>query len=310
MAADARHLAQVGPEWGQAHMASPSPDCTDGWESTIARLLRLWRLHAYLDFLFMTRDPRFFLSCYLSDAILNLARVTAVFLLAERFEGMGTWTKFQVIFMLGYAMLVGGMLDTLFGYNILPISRRLGRGQFDHTLIQPQPVWMALLTEGFSPFIGSAVLVPGIGLMLWSAGKLSLAPSLAWAALLALNFVASLCIVLSFSYLWGSLAFWAPRAAEEVSSSSVRLLYQLKSFPLDGLAPLLVGGLLTALPVGFVAWYPCRALLGIDQNMYAPALTPLAALVLAAVAVWAFRKGMQHYARTGSQRYLSFGFRR
>jgi ABC-2 type transport system permease protein len=115
---------------------------------------------------------------------------------------------------------------------------------------------------------------------------------------------------LAFSFLWGSLAFWAPRAAEEISSSATSLITNLKSFPLDGLGPLLLSGLLTIIPVGFVAWYPCRALLGIDSTPYAGWITPLAALVLGMLTLLIFRKGLHSYEHTGSQRYTSFGHRR
>ncbi|MGH2368057.1 MAG: ABC-2 family transporter protein, partial [Chloroflexota bacterium] len=200
----------------------------------LTRLVRLWRAAAYLDFMFMTRSPKQVAGYAISDAILSVAAAAGTLLLAERFAGIGEWTKAQVLFMLGYAIVAGGMLSILFGYNVLFISRRLGRGQLDHTLVQPQPLWMALLTEGFTPFSGSAELVPGIVLMLWAARELSLAVSPGWVALLVVNLLASAVVVWSFSYLWGSLAFWAPRAAEEISSSALRMMAQLKSFPLDG----------------------------------------------------------------------------
>ena len=96
------------------------------------------------------------------------------------------------------------------------------------------------------------------------------------------------------------------------------MMSQLKPFPLDGLAPALAGSLLTLIPAGFVAWYPSRALLAvgrlgqIDQFPLGAdaAITPLAALLFGLLAAWLFRKGMHHYARTGSQRYLPWGFRR
>jgi ABC-type uncharacterized transport system permease subunit len=112
-----------------------------------------------------------------------------------------------------------------------------------------------------------------------------------------------------YTFIWGSLAFWAPRAAEEINSSTNHMLEQLKSFPLDGLGLGVAGSLLTFIPAGFVGWFPSRALLGIDSRAYAAAITPVAALIFAAVAAWLFRKGMDHYARTGSQRYLSMGHR-
>ncbi|MGH2352658.1 MAG: ABC-2 family transporter protein [Chloroflexota bacterium] len=276
----------------------------------LTRLVRLWRAAAYLDFMFMTRSPKQVAGYAISDAILSVAAAAGTLLLAERFAGIGEWTKAQVLFMLGYAIVAGGMLSILFGYNVLFISRRLGRGQLDHTLVQPQPLWMALLTEGFTPFSGSAELVPGIVLMLWAARELSLAVSPGWVALLVVNLLASAVVVWSFSYLWGSLAFWAPRAAEEISSSALRMMAQLKSFPLDGAGPLLTGGLLTVLPVGFVAWYPCRAMLGVNPAPYGAAVTPLVAAALFALALIVFGKGIKQYGRTGSQRYSSFGHRR
>ncbi|MDQ2995659.1 MAG: ABC transporter permease [Chloroflexota bacterium] len=266
-------------------------------------------MYAVLDFTFLMADLKLALTWYISDGIVNLASVTATLLLADRFAGIGVWGRYEVVFMLGYATVVSGLMNMLFGYNVLTISRRLGRGQLDHTLIQPQPIWLSLLTEGFMPFSGSPMLLPGVALLAWSASKLSLAITPGWLALLALNLAASSVIVLAFSFLWGSLAFWAPRAAEEISSSSIRLLYQLKGFPLDGLGPLLLSGMLTVLPVGFVAWYPCRALLGLDPSGWARWMTPLAALIFVIITSWIFRKGMRYYGSTGSQRYSSLGHR-
>lgn len=276
---------------------------------TLRRLFRLWRIYAYLDLLWITRDRWFCLTCCLADAVESVASVSATLLLASRFEGIGRWSLWQVVFMLGYGTVVSGVITAFFQYNVLHISRRLGRGQLDHILIQPQPIWMALLTEGFVPFSSSAILLPGLGLMAWAVARLSLAVSLGWLSLAALNLAASSIVVLSFSFLWGSLAFWAPRAAEEISSSAVDLTQHLKVFPLDGLAWPLQGGLLTAVPVGLVAWFPCRALLGLDQRSWTALATPLASMLLALVAMWVFRRGRVHYGRTGSQRYSSWGHR-
>src|ERR687886_413778 len=120
--------------------------------ATLGRLLRLWRVHAYLDLLFVTRNARSLVIYYCSDVILGAAAVTATLLLAERFDGIGPWRKEQVIFMLGYAMLV------------------------------------------------------------WAGRRLALPVTPGWLALLALNLAASVTILLAFSYIWSSLAFWAPRA--------------------------------------------------------------------------------------------------
>lgn len=279
--------------------------------STIARqLVRRWRLYAAMDLLFVARGPGAAFAYYVAEFLIGLAAVTATFLLAARFDGIGPWTRTQVVFLLGYALLVRGLATALFNYNVLTISRRIGRGQLDHLLIQPQPLWMALVTEGVAPFTGSGMLLPGAGLVAWSIGQLGLRPTPLWLALLVLYLGASVLVVFAFNYVWGSLAFWAPRATEEINSSTSDLMSQLAPFPLDGLAGPALGALLTLVPVGAVAWYPSRVLLGLDSSILGVLGLPLVALLLGAAAIVAFRVGLHHYGRTGSTRYLDYGHRR
>jgi ABC-2 type transport system permease protein len=281
-------------------------DASAGWR----RLIRLWGLYASMDLLYILRGPQVALFYYFSDFLLGVAAVTATFLLAERFDGIGTWTKPQVLFMLGYALLVRGIIDVFFNYNMAFISRRIGRGQLDHLLIQPQPLWRAMLTEGFAPVTGSGMLLPGVVLLIFSSTQLQLPATAAWYALLGVDLLASVAVVLAFEYAWGSLAFWGPRAAEEINSNTWRLLVQLSPFPLDGISGLALASMLTVVPVGLVAWYPTRVLLGLDAPPWAPLLLPAAAIVAMACASWIFTRGLRHYRHTGSTRYLAYGHRR
>jgi len=276
---------------------------------TLWRLLRLWRLYAWLDFMWVTRSFEKCAVYYLGDAIINTAAISSTLLLAERFDGLGPWSKAQIIFMLGYAAMTTGVLGIFCGYNVLYIGRRLGRGQFDHTLLQPQPIWMALLTDGFNPFGASSAFLTGLGLVLWASRSLTVTVNLGWLALCVGNLLASATVVLSVSFFWGSLAFFAPRATEEINTPLVHLFDHLKLFPLDGLSGVMLSGLLTVVPVGFVAWYPCRALLGHTAAWYAVWTTPLAAVLLALLAVAMFQRGMHHYECVGASRYRGMGHR-
>jgi ABC-2 type transport system permease protein len=264
-----------------------------------------------MDLLYLARGTQAALTYYAADLLIGLAAITATFLLAERFDGIGAWTRPQVLFMLGYALLVRGVIATFFNYNLAHISRRIGRGQLDHLLIQPQPLWMALVTEGFAPVTGSGMLLPALVLLISSSRELALSLSPAWLALLVADLVASIAIVLAFEYAWGSLAFWVPRAAEEINSHTWDLLAQLTPFPLDGLSGAALASLVTIVPVGLIAWYPTRTLLGLDPLSWGAAVTlPAAAILFVALAGWIFHRGLHHYGRTGSSRYLDFGHRR
>lgn len=260
--------------------------------------------------MWVTRDTKYWLTCFIADGIAAVAFMTTTWLLAERFDGIGPWTKFQVLFMLGYGSAVRGLIDMFFGYNLCFISRRLGRGQLDHSLIQPQPLWMSLLTEGFSPFQNMAYLLPGSALMVWSAARLGQSAEPGWIALLLASIAGSCVVMLSFVYLWGSLAFWFPGPAEEINSSTSQMLGSLRVFPLDGLGSFLVGGLLVFLPAGLLAWYPCKCLLGLDRVSWHLAVTPMAGIAFFVLMTNVFRKGLDYYVRTGSQRYSDYGHRR
>ena len=215
--------------------------------------------------------------------------------------------------MLGYAAVTEGLINTFFNYNVSFISRIVGRGQLDHALIQPQPLWLSLLTQGFSPAFGIPTLLPGVAMMIWSLRQLTITLTIqvtpGWIAMLLLSLISSVTVVMSFQFTWGSLAFWAPRAAEEINSATTQIVSGLKSYPLDGLSGLLRFGLLSIAPVGFAAWAPVGSLLKLKHNVPPWWVTPISALVIAVPAALIFLLGLSHYGRTGSQRYSDFGHR-
>ena len=280
----------------------------DIWK-TLMRLGRLLRIHALLDLMLMTRSGMEFWVWALTDTAMNAAAVAGMVMLVTRFHGLGGWNQPQILFMLGFGALSKGMVNLLFGYNVSAISRRIGRGQLDHTLIQPQPLWMAFVTEGFNPAFGFPTLVPGIGLVVWALRVQRLSVSALWMCAFAGCLLCSIVIVVAFQWLWGSAAFYAPRAAEEINSVTSELTEDLKIFPLSGKSPVVRDLLLTAVPAGFIAWVPSAWL------VHAPGALPVVWLPVAAVfscllTALVFTRGLAYYRISGSQRYSDFGHRR
>ena len=276
----------------------------------LAQLFRGLAVQAKLDLLFLTRSFREFMVYMISDTVTNFANVSGTLLLSAKFNGIGRWNTTQIVFMLSYALVVGGIMETLFNYNISHISRRIGRGQLDHSLIQPRPLWVSLFTEGFMPFYAFMTLMPSLALFVWAVANSGINLSISWIFFLLLNLFGSVLLTMSFSYLWGSLAFWAQREAEEICSPLMGMFVELRPFPLDGLASHILGTLVLLFPVGMTAWYPARALLGLDKNPMALFMTPFVALAFALCATFVFLKGYAHYLKTGSGRYVSSGHRR
>ena len=236
--------------------------------------------------------------------------MAGVLLLAIRFGGVGGLKADEVLFMLGFYQLADGLGWMLFGnYNVIHISRRIGRGQVDHMLIQPRPLWMQLLTEGFMPFSGCHGVFIGIALTLVAVTRLDIALYTIWFLLLLYYLVIHIVLRLSQSFLYGSAAFYKPVACEEISSMILDMNSQLGRFPLFGLPGWLGTILHTVLPIGLLAYFPALALLKDLGKPTELAFPFLVASVFLTAALICFKKGLNHYAKYSCNRYKEMGHR-
>lgn len=277
---------------------------------SIKMIFRLWGQYAKMDLLWFLRDTRYCLLWIIADTVAAAASVSAVGLIASRFGGVGSMSSHQIFFLCGYAVLTDGIFSLFFGGNNTGyISRIIGRGQLDHMVIQPVPLWAQLLTGGFQPVSGSSKVFCGAALTAVSAAHLHLAVTPAWLAALIFQLLCSTMVVMAVDYIISCCAFFAPVAAEEISGTVFELFSQTKYYPLGGLSS--TGALLfcTALPVGLAAWFPASVLLGKAPLGLPAAVGFIVSAAFCLIAVVLFRKGLSHYAKNGSVRYSGFGFR-
>lgn len=276
----------------------------------IKKIARLYALYARMDWLLLSRDARTGLIYMLSDWVGAVSSVLGIALLAVRFEGIGGLGADEILWMLGFFTLAEGATYMLLGgYNVLHISRRVARGQLDHMLIQPVPLWMQLLTEGFMPVTGASGVLTGLALTIVATARLRLAVTPGWLLLLAAYLLAHAAVSAGLSFLVGSAAFYRPVSCEEISSVALDALNATGKFPLGGLPVWLQGLLCTALPVGLMAWFPSLLLLKRVEAPLAYAWPVAAGAAFVAAAGWIFRKGLRHYALEGCPRYKAMGHR-
>lgn len=146
---------------------------------TFARWLNLLKMYARMDLNWLTQDTKYCLICIISDIISMASAVSSVVLLAVRFGGVGGLSEAETLFMMGFTTIGNGLFTMLFcNYNVANISRRIGRSQLDHMMIQPLPIAVQLATEGFAPFTGVGALICGILVTVWSLFQLG--GALAW----------------------------------------------------------------------------------------------------------------------------------
>lgn len=276
----------------------------------IRSLFRLWKLYAQMDLNWLLQDKITALIVVVSEISGNLSAMAGILLLAVRFGGVGGLAADEVLFMLGFFELADGLGWILFGnYNVIHISRRIGRGQVDHMLIQPRPLWMQLATEGFMPFSGCYGFIIGIVLTVIALWRLQIHVTIGWILLLFYYLIIHMLLRISQSFLYGSMAFWKPVACEEISSMILDMNNQLGRFPLFGLPNWLLGILHTVFPIGLMAYLPALALLrelGKETELVLPFVVTV---LFMAIAVTCFKKGLKHYEKYSCNRYKEMGHR-
>lgn len=273
--------------------------------SFIVRLVRLWGLYAKMDLAWLLRDRTTAILALLADITTSLSGVGGIFLLAWRFDGIGGMGRYEVLFMLAYATLIAGVFNMFCAGNNGHVSRKIGRGQFEHMFIQPMSLPLQLASEGFNPFTGGSGLVSGAALMVIAVSGLEAALPWWWVLSLIFNLFTTLAIILGLMYLASSLTFYAPVQAEEITSFIYDGLGHIGNFPLSGMPVYLQITLITAFPAGLMAWFPTMVMLGRAPAWY----PPLFAIVLWIIAVYFFKKGMKYYVERGINRYVNWGHR-
>lgn len=275
----------------------------------VKRVWQLWKLYARLDLAYVTQDLFTAAVTIISETVFGLASFTGIALLAVQFGGVGTLSAPEVLVMLSFHIFARGLENLFFGnYNVNMISRRVGRSQVDHMLIQPLPLWMQLLTEGFMPVSGCEGMLCGAAALCIFVPRAGIAATPLWLLLLLVLSLSRIIIRLSFAFMAGAAAFWEPVGFEELSDVVLSLCDTVSDYPLSGMPRALVGVLCTALPLGVLTYVPGLILLGRLDAIWA-AWPVFLALVLAALATRFFMKGLKHYGKVGSARYKAMGHR-
>ena len=273
----------------------------------IKKYFQLLKIHARMDLASLTRDGKFMAIVIIADIVSNISSISGIFLLAWKFGGIGGMDRFEVLFMLAYGNIVMGFLNMMGGCNALFPSRIIGRGQWEHMFIMPVP-YAVQLTVGIFPFTGSSSFLSGIGMLWVAVCHMETVMPWWWPGMLILQLMISMVTVVAASYLFSSLAFYAPVQCEEISGTVVYSMNRTMTYPLSGMPVYIRYPLLTIFPAGLMAWFPTMILTGkatTFENIY-PAVF---ALLISLAATYFFRTGFRYYVKKGINRYVSGGHR-
>lgn len=232
--------------------------------------------------------------------IYQLTGFIVVWIIVDRFDGLGGWTLPEITFLYGMRLTAHGIYYACFS-QMFDLDRVLITGEFDRYLVRPMSPLLQLFTRKlrvncFGDLIGGAVLLA------FAAAGAGIDWSLAAVALLIAAVFGGALIEGAVQVAMGSLAFrFLNATAMRAATNEVFNLYG--NYPMT-MFPRVLEYLLTfALPVAFVAFFPATTILGRTEELsVAPWigwLAPLLGVVpfTLAVRIWAAQS--RHYQSSG-----------
>jgi ABC-2 type transport system permease protein len=222
-----------------------------------------------------------------------------LWLIFAHLDTLGGFTLLQIALLYGASGVGLRVADLLIG-SVERIGLYVRNGHLDQMLTKPVPLLVQICADNFSLHrfgqITQATVVFGVGCsgVDWTPLRLLVAVSMV---------VSSGVIFFGLFVAFSCVQFWTSDSSEFANAftygGNTLTQYPLAIYPKE-----LTKGLTFLLPIAFVNWYPCLYLLGRPDPFELPAglqfCSPVAAVVVLAGALLAWRRGVRHYSSTGS----------
>jgi len=223
----------------------------------------------------------------------NLLLITVIYGHTDQIAG---WTKYELMLLVGTAMLVQRLLFGFFWSSLFETARNIRSGHFDFFLAQPGNIMFMATTRKIDAdsLINSFV---AMGVVIYAVTQLQLHPSALDIALYIVMVLCGLLIHYSALVLTVALAFWITSA--QGIEGSYFTLFEFSRLPrqaFNGIANVIF---VWALPAVIVSNLPAETLLH--------GATPLnllwlfaTAIFWFALAVFVFNRGLRRYSSASS----------
>jgi ABC-2 type transport system permease protein len=279
---------------------NPEPNTPHPAPRAQHRLLRYAGIYAALWKNSVTRETMFkgnFLLWIVVEILWLALQLSFIGVLYLHTEAIGTWTKWQVVLLVGANHFIQQIYQTFFLINATNLSELVRTGKLDFLLLLPVNTRfvVSLRQVDLGGFVNACF---SIAVMLYAAVRIPITPTLAqWAGFGALCVVGIL-IHYSLMFALASISFWTVRAQGIVWG--YYNLFQIARMPDDAFRGLFKAVFTFAVPMLLVTNVPVRL---ITDRLQSPA--PLLQLLGVGIACalfseWFWRKSLKHYTSASS----------
>jgi ABC-2 type transport system permease protein len=223
----------------------------------------------------------------------NLLLIEVIY---QHTDSVAGWSKYEMILLVGTAMLIQRYVMGFFWSNLFEMSRNIRTGNFDFFLAQPGNPLFMVSTRKLDPdgLMNSFV---ALGVIIYAARQLHLHPSAGDILIYALMVLCGLAVHYSVLLISVSLTFWT--TGGDGIMGSYFSLFEFSRVPRAAFKGIANVVFVWVLPVVVVSNAPASTLLHGFQPSSALWLAAVAAGWLA-VGIFAFFRGLRRYASASS----------
>jgi ABC-2 type transport system permease protein len=212
-------------------------------------------------------------------------------------DHIGTWSKWQVVMLIGAGHFIQQIFQAFFLVNMTNLSELVRTGKFDFLLLLPvnSRFVVSLRQVDLGGFVNAASALAVMG---YAAHRMNYTPSVLHVAGFLALCGAGILIHYSLMFLLATASFWTVRAQGIVWG--YYNLFQISRMPDEAFHGLFKAVFTFAIPMLLVSNVPTRVFADTLNTMQPILLLLLMSLVCALVSEWGWRRSLKHYTSASS----------
>jgi ABC-2 type transport system permease protein len=225
---------------------------------------------------------------------LQLSFISVLYLHTEH---IGTWTKWQVVLLIGASHFIQQLFQAFFLLNCTNLSELVRTGKLDFLLLLPVNTRfvVSLRQVDLGGFVNASFAV---AVMAYAARQMHLVPSVLQVVGFLVLCVAGIAIHYSLMFLLAAICFWTVRAQGIVWG--YYNLFNIARMPDEAFGGLFKAVFTFALPMLLVSNVPTRVLAGTLTSFGQLFLLLAMSVICFAVSEWGWRVSMRRYTSASS----------
>ena len=264
-----------------------------GWRRYLTIYLALWKNSVVREMGFKAN----FLLWIVVELLWFALQLSFMFVIYSHTDRIGTWTKWQVVMLLGASHFIQQIFTAIFLTNCTQLSELIRTGKLDFMLLLPVNTrfMISFRQVDLGGFVNAA---SAVAVMIYAGNQLRLSPTWAQVAGFVLLAAVSILVHYSLMFLLASVSFWTVRAQGIVWG--YYNLFNIARLPDEAFHGLFKAVFTFALPMLLVANVPVKLLVHKLSSPLEMLLLFGMAIVCLVVSETIWRISVRHYTSASS----------